>query len=65
MNINQNYNLKIRYDQFGNSVSDNFYDVSEEKLILEFEKNVGYKLTQEVYTDVDTVGGDGLIIFRK
>ena len=40
MNINEKYNLKIRYDQFGNLVPDNFYDVSEEKLILEFEKNV-------------------------
>lgn len=40
MNINQKYNLKIKYDQFGNLVSDNFYDVSEEKLIIQFEKNV-------------------------
>jgi hypothetical protein len=40
MNINEKYNLKIRYDQFGNVVPHNFYDVSEEKLILEFEKNV-------------------------
>ena len=40
MIINEKYNLKIIYDQFGNIVPRNFHDVSEEKLILEFEKNV-------------------------
>lgn len=39
MNFNEKYNFKIKYDQFGNQVDNNFYDVSEETLISYFEQN--------------------------
>lgn len=39
MSFNKKYNFKIKYDQFGNIVDDNFYDTSEEQAISYFEED--------------------------
>lgn len=38
MNITEKYNFQVVVDQFGNHVSNNFCDYSENELIFEFEK---------------------------
>jgi len=40
MSINQKYNFKVKYEQFGNIVDENYYDLSEIKLIEKFEQCV-------------------------
>jgi len=40
MNINQKYNFKIKYEQFGLEVHEHYFDESELKLILQFEEKI-------------------------